>query len=73
MTALHRLWKMGALTLAAGLIALAQVTVTFAQALGSDGDGFDGDEFWVIALVLGAAVIAAVVWTTSRRRSGKAR
>jgi hypothetical protein len=71
MTALDRLRKMVAATLAAGLIALAQVSVTFAQAVGSDGDGFDGDEFWVVALVLGAALIGAVAWTTSRRRSGK--
>jgi hypothetical protein len=73
MTALYRLWKMVALTFAAGLIALAQVTVTLAQAVGSDGDGLDGDEFWVVAVLLGAAVVGAIAWTTSRRRSGKPR
>ena len=62
-----------ALVLAAGaLLALSWLTTVLAQ-VDDDGDGFDGDEFLSLPIVLAMGLLAVLGWTAYRRRSSKPR
>jgi len=64
-----RSWSL--MVLMAVLLALSWVSMALAQQAGGDGDGPDGDELSILALLVGVAVVAAVGWFASRRRSSR--
>ena len=62
-------WSM--IALVAVLLALSWVSTALAQQAGGDGDGPDGDELSILAVVIGLATVAAVGWVASRHRSSR--
>ena len=62
-------WSM--IALVAVLLALSWVSTALAQQAGGDGDGPDGDELSILAVVGGLVAVAAVGWLASRRGSSR--
>jgi hypothetical protein len=55
---------------ATALVAMSWVTVALAEAAG-EGDGFDGDEFLSLSILIGLGILGAVAWSVYRRHSTK--
>ncbi len=73
MSFVDRLKYLTTLALAATFLAVGWITTALAQATGGDGDGPDGDELSILAVVLAVVAIAVVGWFVNIRRSTKAR
>ena len=65
----RRLTAWGLIASVAIVLAMTWVNTVLAEADG-DGDGLDGDEL-VLPILIGAAVLAYIAWTTLRGRSRK--
>ena len=70
MSLARRGWLWSLIAFVGVLLALSWVSTALAQQAGGDGDGPDGDELSILAVV-GLAAVAAVGWLASRRRSSR--
>ena len=71
MSLVRRCWSRLLIALVAVLLALTWLSTALAQQAGGDGDGPDGDELSILAVVVGLAAVAAVGWLASRRGSSR--
>ena len=71
MSLARRGWSWSLIALVGVLLALSWVSTALAQQAGGDGDGPDGDELSILAVVVGLVAVAAVGWLASRRGSSR--